>query len=161
MKLPKPTAEVTSDGGETELTDKALPLKGKASDPAGTQRDGEGEIRASGVRLVEIVGTGPDKQPIEPVAAVDDSDAEQEPWSVWSLDFLPTRSGEYDLDVRVTGTMQGIMRFTTSVRIRCLCRSPSEGRPLDGQIRFGSRNGMLPSFPLMLTFHLETRSNLH
>ena len=99
-----PTAAITSDGGETELTDKALPLEGTASDPSGTQRLGEGEIQvpASGVWLVEIVGTGPDKQPIDPVAAVDDSNAEQEPWSVWSIDYLPTRSGEYDLDVRVT-----------------------------------------------------------
>ena len=99
-----PTAAITSDGGETELTDKALPLEGTASDPSGTQRVGDGEITvpASGVWIVEIVGTGPDKQPIDPVAAVDDSDAEQEPWSVWSIDFLPTRSGEYDLDVRVT-----------------------------------------------------------
>ena len=99
-----PTAAITSDGGETELTDKALPLEGTASDPSGTQRIGEGEIPvpASGVWIVEIVGTGPDKQPIDPVAVVDDSNAEQEPWSVWSIDFLPTRSGEYDLDVRVT-----------------------------------------------------------
>ena len=99
-----PTAAITSDGGETELTDKALPLEGTASDPSGTQRIGENEIQvpASGVWLVEIVGIGPDKQPIDPVAAVDDSDAEQEPWSVWSIDYLPTRSGEYDLDVRVT-----------------------------------------------------------
>ena len=99
-----PTAAITSDGGETELTDKALPLEGTAADPSGTQRIGEGEIQvpASGVWLVEIVGIGPDKQPIDPVAAVDDSGAEQEPWSVWSIDYLPTRSGEYDLDVRVT-----------------------------------------------------------
>ena len=99
-----PTAAVTSDGGETELTDTALPLEGTASDPSGTQRVGEGEISvpASGVWLVEIVGFGPDNQPIDPVPAVDDSSAEQEPWSVWSLDYLPTRSGEYDLDVRVT-----------------------------------------------------------
>ena len=99
-----PTATITSDGGETELTDKALPLEGTAADPSGTRRTGDGEVPvpASGVWLVEIVGTGPDKQPIDPVAAVDDSDAEQEPWSVWSIDFLPTRSGEYDLDVRVT-----------------------------------------------------------
>ena len=99
-----PTATITSDGGETELTDKALPLEGTASDPSGTQRIGENEIQvpASGVWLVEIVGIGPDKQPIDPVAAVDDSGAEQEPWSVWSIDYLPTRSGEYDLDVRVT-----------------------------------------------------------
>ena len=99
-----PTAAITSDGGETELTDKALPLEGTASDPSGTQRVGEGEITvpASGIWLVEIVGTGPNDQPIDPVAAVDDSSAEQEPWSTWSIDFLPTRSGEYDLDVRVT-----------------------------------------------------------
>ena len=99
-----PTAAVTSDGGETELTDEALPLEGTASDPSGTERIGEDEITvpASGVWLVEIVGTGPDNQPIDPVRAVDDSNAEQEPWSIWSIDFLPTRSGEYDLDVRVT-----------------------------------------------------------
>ena len=120
----EPTAAITSDGGETELTDKALPLEGTASDPAGTQRIGEGEIQvpASGVWLVEIVGTGPDKQPIEPVAAVDDSDAEQEPWSVWSIDFLPTRSGEYDLDVRVTDTagnyaIYDIGEYTMSVSL--------------------------------------------
>ena len=120
----EPTAAITSDGGETELTDKALPLEGTASDPAGTQRVGEGEIPvpASGVWLVEIVGTGPDKQPIEPVAAVDDSDAEQEPWSVWSIDFLPTRSGEYDLDVRVTDTagnyaIYDIGEYTMSVSL--------------------------------------------
>ena len=119
-----PTAAITSDGGETELTDKALPLEGTASDPSGTQRVGEGEIQvpASGVWLVEIVGTGPDKQPIDPVAAVDDSDAEQEPWSVWSLDYLPTRSGEFDLDVRVTDNagnyeIYDIGKYTMSVSL--------------------------------------------
>ena len=119
-----PTAAITSDGGETELTDKALPLEGTASDPSGTQRIGEGEIPvpASGVWIVEIVGTGPDKQPIDPVAAVDDSNAEQEPWSVWSIDFLPTRSGEYDLDVRVTDNagnyeIYDIGKYTMSVSL--------------------------------------------
>ena len=119
-----PTAAITSDGGETELTDKALPLEGTASDPSGTQRSGDGEIPvpASGVWVVEIVGTGPDKQPIDPVAAVDDSNAEQEPWSVWSIDFLPTRSGEYDLDVRVTDNagnyeVYDIGKYTMSVSL--------------------------------------------
>ena len=119
-----PTAAITSDGGETELTDKALPLEGTASDPSGTQRTGDSEIPvpASGVWLVEIVGTGPDKQPIDPVAAVDDSNAEQEPWSVWSIDFLPTRSGEYDLDVRVTDNagnyeVYDIGKYTMSVSL--------------------------------------------
>ena len=100
----EPTATVTSDGGETELTDEPLLLEGTANDPGGTQRIGEGEIPVppSGVWLVEIVGIGPDDQPIDPVPVVDDSNAQEEPWSRWSIDFLPTRSGEYDLDVRVT-----------------------------------------------------------
>lgn len=129
-----PTAAVTGDGGETELTDKALPLEGTASDPDGTQRIGEGEISvpASGVWLVEIVGIGPDKQPIDPVAAVDDSDAEQEPWSIWSIDFLPTRSGEYDLDVRVTDNagnyeVYDIGEYTMSVSLTF--REPTFGWP--------------------------------
>ena len=102
-----PTAVVTSDGGKTELTDEPLPLEGTAADRQGTRRagpQGEGEIPvpASGVWLVEIVGTGPDGQPIEPVPTEDESDAQEEPWSRWSIDFLPTRSGEYDIDIRVT-----------------------------------------------------------
>ena len=103
----EPTAVVTDDGGKTELTDEALPLVGTANDPEGIRRTGQqGEneipVPASGVWLVEIVGTGPDGQPIEPVPAEDDSDAQQEPWSRWMVDFLPTRSGDYDLDIRVT-----------------------------------------------------------
>ena len=120
----EPTAALTSDGGETELTDEPLPLEGTASDPAGTQRIGEGEIPvpASGVWLVEIVGTGPDDQPIDPVPVVDDSNAQEEPWSRWSIDFLPTRSGEYDLDVRVTDNagnyaVYDIGKYTMSVSL--------------------------------------------
>ena len=129
-----PTAAVTSDGGETELTDKALPLEGTASDPGGTQQVGEGEVSvpASGVWLVEIVGTGPDNQPIDPVPAVDDSNAEQEPWSIWSVDFLPTRSGEFDLDVRVTDNagnyeVYDIGEYTMSVSLTF--REPTFGWP--------------------------------
>jgi len=129
-----PTAAVTSDGGETELTDEALPLEGTAADSAGTQQVGEGEIAipASGVWLVEIVGTGPNKQPIDPVPAVDDSNAEQEPWSIWSVDFLPTRSGEYDLDVRVTDNagnyeVYDIGEYTMSVSLTF--REPTFGWP--------------------------------
>ena len=120
----EPTAAVTSDGGETELTDEPLPLEGTASDPPSTQRIGEGEIQvpASGVWLVEIVGTGPDDQPIDPVPAVDDSNAQEDPWSRWSIDFLPTRSGEYDLDVRVTDNagnyaVYDIGKYTMSVSL--------------------------------------------
>ena len=119
-----PTATITSDGGEKELTDEALPLEGTATDPSGTQRigDREQQVPASGVWLVEVVGTGPDGQPIEPVPAVDDSNAEEEPWSRWSLDFLPSRSGEYDLDVRVTDNagnydVYDIGKYTMSVSL--------------------------------------------
>ncbi len=129
-----PTAAVTADGGETELTDKALPLEGTASDPSSTQQVGEGEIQipASGVWLVEIVGIGPDRQSIDPVPAVDDSNAEQEPWSIWSVDFLPTRSGEYDLDVRVTDNagnyeVYDIGEYTMSVSLTF--REPTFGWP--------------------------------
>ena len=102
-----PTAVVTNDGGKTEFTDEELTLEGTAADPQGVRRagpQGEGEVPvpASGVWLVEIVGTGPDGQPIEPVLATDESGAQQQPWSRWSIDFLPTRSGEYDIDIRVT-----------------------------------------------------------
>ena len=100
----EPTAAVTSDGGQTELTDEPILFEGTTSDPEGTERIGDGQITvpSSGVWLVEIVGTGPDGQPIDPVPAVDDSGAQEEPWSRWSIDFLPSRSGEYELDVRVT-----------------------------------------------------------
>ena len=120
----EPTATVTSDGGETELTDEPLQLEGTANDPGGTQRMGEGEmpVPPSGVWLVEIVGIGPDDQPIDPVPVVDDSNAQEEPWSRWSIDFLPTRSGEYDLDVRVTDNagnyaLYDIGEYTMSVSL--------------------------------------------
>ena len=119
-----PTATLTSDGGEKELTDEALPLEGTATDPSGTQRIGEREqqVPASGVWLVEIVGTGPDGQPIEPVPAIDDSNVEEEPWSRWYLDFLPSRSGEYELGVRVTDNagnyeVYDIGKYTMSVSL--------------------------------------------
>ena len=119
-----PTATLTSDGGEKELTDEALPLEGTATDPSGTQRigDNEHQVPASGVWLVEIVGTGPDGQPIEPVPAIDDSNVEEEPWSRWALDFLPSRSGEYELGVRVTDNagnyeVYDIGKYTMSVSL--------------------------------------------
>ena len=123
-EITAPTATLTSDGGEKELTDEALPLEGTATDPSGTQRIGEREqqVPASGVWLVEIVGTGPDGQPIEPVPAIDDSNVEEEPWSRWALDFLPSRSGEYELGVRVTDNagnyeVYDIGKYTMSVSL--------------------------------------------
>ena len=92
----KPVVELTDLGGETTFEDEPLPLQGTARDPS------EDDIPASEVALVEVVGTGPDGLPINPVAAKDDSEEEEDPWSRWSLDFLPSQSGEYNLDVRVT-----------------------------------------------------------
>ena len=121
----QPTGSVINDGGKTEFTDEAILFEGTAVDPEGSRRAGQqGEnevpVPASGVMLVEIVGTGPDGQAIEPVPAKDDSNAQAQPWSSWSVDFLPTRSGEYDLDLRVTDkagnyTVYDIGEYTMSV----------------------------------------------
>ncbi len=151
----EPTATVTSDGGETELTDEPLLLEGTASDPAGTQRIGEGEIPVppSGVWLVEIVGIGPDDQPIDPVPVVDDSNAQEEPWSRWSIDFLPTRSGEYDLDVRVTDNagnyaVYDIGEYTMSVSLTF--RGSTFGWP--NPLRLSKRDVAFFSFDVNVPF---------
>ena len=92
----KPVVELTDLAGETTFEDEPLPLQGTARDPS------EDEIPASEVALVEVVGTGPDGLLIDPVVAKDNSEEEEDPWSRWSIDFLPSQSGEYNLDVRVT-----------------------------------------------------------
>ncbi len=92
----KPVVELTDLVGETTFEDEPLPLQGTARDPS------EDDIPASEVALVEVVGTGPDGLPIDPVAAKDDSEEEEDPWSRWTVDFLPSQSGEYNLDIRVT-----------------------------------------------------------
>ena len=92
----KPVVELTDLVGETTFEDEPLPLQGTARDPS------ENDIPASEVALVEVVGTGPDGLPIDPVAAKDDSEEEEDPWSRWSVDFLPSQSGEYNLDIRVS-----------------------------------------------------------
>ena len=92
----KPVVELTDLVGETTFEDEPFPLQGTARDPS------ENDIPASEVALVEVVGTGPDGLPIDPVAAKDDSEEEEDPWSRWSVDFLPSQSGEYNLDIRVS-----------------------------------------------------------
>ena len=92
----KPIVELTDLVGEATFEDEPLPLQGTARDPS------EEDIPASEVALVEVIGIGPDGLPIDPVAAKDDSEEEEDPWSRWSIDFLPSQSGEYNLDVRVT-----------------------------------------------------------
>ncbi len=98
----EPVAELTDFGGRTSLTDEPLPLRGTATDPVSIEEEDGGTVAASGIAFVEIVGTGPDGEPIVPVSAVDESSAGSEPWTSWSLDFLPARSGGYNLDIRVT-----------------------------------------------------------
>ena len=103
----EPVAELTDFGGKTSLTDQPLPLRGTAIDSVslveeGTDEEQGGTVSASGIAFVEIIGMGPDGEPIQPVLAVDKSGVESEPWSSWSLDFLPARSGGYNLDIRVT-----------------------------------------------------------
>jgi hypothetical protein len=93
----RPIAELTDFGEETVLKDKPIPLKGAARDVAGA--DG---VNASGVSLVEIIGTGPGGTPIEPIVAKDESETSESPWRRWSLNFLPVQSGRYNLDIRVT-----------------------------------------------------------
>ena len=92
----EPVAALTDFGGVTTLENEPIPLKGTAHDP---ETD---EVSASGVLLVEIVGVGPNGIPINSVIAQDESEAEEDPWSRWSLDFLPSQSGVYNLDVRAT-----------------------------------------------------------
>ena len=80
--------------------------KGYAREPIeliGTAVDepsGEG-IPASGVAKVEVGGKGPGGQQLDWILAEDDSDADEEPWTDWSLDFLPDASGTYNIELRV------------------------------------------------------------
>ena len=92
----KPVVDLTDLVGETTFEDEPLPLQGAARDSS------ENDIPASGVSLVEVVGTGPNGQPIAPVTAKDESEEEEDPWTRWTVDFLPSQSGEYNLDIRVT-----------------------------------------------------------
>ncbi|HEX28617.1 TPA: hypothetical protein ENG04_00870, partial [Candidatus Poribacteria bacterium] len=94
-------------------------LKGTASDPPTK------DVPASGVALVEIGGYGPDDEEIEWTPAVDESTEQEEPWSEWSLDFLPTKSGKYELKIRVTdnaGNQEiydgGELEFTVSLNFK-------------------------------------------
>ena len=92
----EPVAALTDFGGVTTLENEPIPLSGTAHDPE-TEK-----VSASGVLQIEIIGVGPSGAPINPVPAQDESEAEEEPWSRWSADFLPTQSGVYNLDIRAT-----------------------------------------------------------
>jgi hypothetical protein len=96
----KPKAELKEPTAtEEESEDEPITLKGTATDePSG---EGEGSVEASGVAKVEIGGKGPGDKQLEWIQAVDDSDADEDPWSEWSLDFLPDASGTYEIEIKV------------------------------------------------------------
>ncbi|MFC1714561.1 Ig-like domain-containing protein [Candidatus Poribacteria bacterium] len=92
-----PVAQLTEPTeDEEEAEDEPIELIGTAVD----ERSGDG-IPASGVAKVEIGGTGPGGKRLDWILAEDDSDADEEPWSQWSLDFLPDASGIYIIEMRV------------------------------------------------------------
>jgi hypothetical protein len=96
----KPQAQLTEPADEeVESEDEPVRLEGTATDEsAGSE---ENRVEASGVAKVEIGGKGPGDVQLDWIQAVDDSDADEEPWSKWYLDFLPDISGTYDIDIRV------------------------------------------------------------
>ncbi|MCD6508119.1 Ig-like domain-containing protein [Candidatus Poribacteria bacterium] len=119
FELGKPVARLTEHGPRSSYENEPAPLKGTASDPPTK------DVPASGVALVEIGGYGPDDEEIEWTPAVDESTEQEEPWSEWSLDFLPTKSGKYELKIRVTdnaGNQEiydgGELEFTVSLNFK-------------------------------------------
>ena len=94
-----PEASITEPTTDEEAEDEPITLKGTAVD--NPSREEEDHL-ASGVAKVEIGGIGPGKIRLENwILAEDDSDADEEPWSEWSLDFLPDASGTYEIEIRV------------------------------------------------------------
>jgi len=98
LETTKPVVNISDYGGKTTLEDEELELRGTAYDPENV----ESGIPASGVALVEVGGIGPDGEQIEWIQADDDSKEEEDPWSEWSINFMPSKSGEYEIQVRVT-----------------------------------------------------------
>ena len=120
-----PTAAVTSGNGNGGAVFESEPahIAGTAAD---VPQEGEfGVVPASGVALVEIGGTGPDGEALEWEAASDDSVDALNPWTQWSADFLPSRSGTYRVLARVTDRAgnssvvdAGTYEFTTALAFK-------------------------------------------
>ncbi len=92
-----PIAEITEPSSDEEdAEDEPIELIGTAVD----EPSGEG-IPASGVAKVEIGGIGPGGKRLDWILAEDDSEADAEAWSEWSLDFLPDASGIYEIEIRI------------------------------------------------------------
>ena len=115
----KPVAQLNDYGGRTTIENETVTLKGTALDEA------RNNVDAAGVALVEIGGTGPGDTQLDWIPAKDDSKEKETPWSSWSLDFLPSESGEYELVVRVTDEAgnfeiyEGVtLNFTVSLGFR-------------------------------------------
>ena len=96
FEITKPVAQLTDYGGRTTIENETVTLKGTALDEA------RNNVDASDVALIEIGGTGPGDKELDWIPAKDDSKEKEAPWSSWSLDFLPSESGEYELVIRVT-----------------------------------------------------------
>jgi hypothetical protein len=123
-----PTATVVDKGGSGVFESRPARIAGTATDSGTTQGTGQGQsasVPASGVALVEIGGTGPDGEALPWEVATDDSVEQQAPWSQWSSEFLPSRSGKYRVAVRVTDRAGntnvldvGTLEFTTSLAFK-------------------------------------------
>ena len=91
----KPVAQLTEYGGKKTLENQEAKLRGIAED-RGTEN-----VPASGVAKVEVGYEDADGNYIW-FLAEDESTEEEDPWSQWLLEFLPSTSGEYELEIRVT-----------------------------------------------------------
>jgi hypothetical protein len=117
-----PTVTVTNAGGTGVFESKPAHLQGTATDVAS---GGQTPIPASGVASVEIGGVGPDGEELAWESTKDESTEQQKPWSAWSAEFLPSRSGKYRVSVRVTDKAGntnivdvGTLEFTTALAFK-------------------------------------------
>ncbi len=120
-----PTAVVTSSPGNAVFESEPAHLTGTALDEPQQRGEGNPPVPASGVALVEIGGVGPDGEELNWEEAEDESPDAQNPWSQWSSDFLPSRSGIYRVLVRVTDRAgnsavvdAGMYEFTTALAFK-------------------------------------------
>ena len=120
-----PTAVVTSSPGNAVFESEPAHLTGTALDEPQQRGEGNPPVPASGVALVEIGGVGPDGEELNWEEAEDESPDAQNPWSQWSSDFLPSRSGTYRVLVRVTDRAgnsavvdAGMYEFTTALAFK-------------------------------------------
>lgn len=118
-----PTVTIVDRGGSGVFESRPARIVGTATDPVSGQQGGG--VAASGVALVEIGGTGPDGETLPWEVATDESAEQQKPWSQWSAEFLPSRSGKYRVAVRVTdraGNVNvvevGTLEFTTALAFK-------------------------------------------